>query len=74
VAGTTLAELLAVLADVDPGWSGDPLDTPLDDLTVFGDRGVELGAPPDLVALTGELLGRLRPRLTGPVQLLHGDA
>jgi len=74
VAGTTLAELLAVLADVDPGWDGDPLDTPLGDLAVFGDRGAELGAPDDLVALTGELLAELRPRLTGPVRVLHGDA
>jgi len=74
VAGTTLAQLLTVLADVDPGWDGDPLDTPLDDLAVFTDRGVELGAPAGLVALTGELLGELRPRLVGPVRLLHGDA
>jgi hypothetical protein len=74
VAGTTLAELLAVLAGVDPGWDGDPLDTPLDDLAVFGARGAELGAPGDLVARTGELLDRLRPRLAGPAQPLHGDA
>ena len=74
VAGTTLARLLAVLADVDPGWDGDPLDTPLADLAVFGERGVELGAPAGLVAATGELLDSVRPHLVGPVQPLHGDA
>jgi aminoglycoside phosphotransferase (APT) family kinase protein len=74
VAGTTLADLLAVLAGVDPGWDGDPLDTPLDDLAVFGARGAALGAPGDLVARTGELLDQLRPRLAGPAQPLHGDA
>ena len=74
IAGRTLAELLAVLAEVDPGWNGDPLDTPLHDLAVFAGRGVELGAPAGLVAATGELLERLRPRLDGgPVQPLHGD-
>jgi len=74
VAGTTLAQLHAVLARVDPGWDGDPLDTPLGDLAEFGRRGVELGADPQLVARTAELVDRLRPRLTGPAQLLHGDA
>nr|WP_281372068.1 aminoglycoside phosphotransferase family protein [Modestobacter versicolor] len=74
VAGRTLAELHTVLADVVPGWDGDPLDTPLGDLAVFLERGVELGAPAPLVAATGELLGELRPRLAGPVQPLHGDA
>jgi hypothetical protein len=74
VAGTTLARLHAVLADVDPGWDGDPLDTPLDDLAVFTERGVDLGAEPALVAATADLVGSLRPRLDGPPQPLHGDA
>ena len=74
VAGTTLARLLAVLADVDPGWDGDPLDTPLDDLAVFAERGAELGAPADLVAATSDLVAGLRPLLAGEVQVLHGDA
>ncbi|MEU2350337.1 phosphotransferase [Modestobacter sp. NPDC049651] len=74
VAGRTLADLLAVLADVDPGWTGSPLDTPLDDLAAFATAGVGLGADPSLVAETGALVDALRPLLTGPVQPLHGDA
>ena len=74
VAGRTLADLLAVLARVDPGWTGTPLDTPLDDLAVFAERGVGLGAPAGLVARTAELTERLRPLLVGEVQPLHGDA
>jgi hypothetical protein len=74
VAGATLAELLAVLAGVDPGWDGDPLDTPLDDLAVFAERGEVLGAPGELVTRAGELVDQLRPRLAAPAQFLHGDA
>jgi len=74
VAGRTLADLLAVLGTVDPGWSGEPLDTPLDDLAGFAERGADLGAPADLVARAAELTGRLRPLLGGEVQPLHGDA
>ena len=74
VAGRTLADLLTVLGTVDPGWSGEPLDTPLDDLAGFAARGVGLGAPADLVARTAELAERLRPLLGGEVQPLHGDA
>lgn len=74
VAGAALGELQAALADVLPGWDGPPLDTPLDDLAVFADRGPGLGAAPDLVARVGELVERLRPGLTGPVGFLHGDA
>jgi hypothetical protein len=74
VAGTTLAQLHEVLAGVDPGWVGDPLDTPLDDLAVFATRGPSLGAPGELVAATADLVEQLRPRLAGPVQPLHGDA
>jgi hypothetical protein len=82
-AGRTLAQLHAVLADsganiaadgaAERGW-GDPLDTPLDDLAVFAARGRRLGAPADLVERSTELTERLRPRLTGPAMVLHGDA
>lgn len=72
-AGAALAELQSALADVHPGWDGDPLDTPLDDLAIFGDVGTELGADPALVAQLGELTDRLRPRLGGDVGYLHGD-
>jgi aminoglycoside phosphotransferase (APT) family kinase protein len=74
LAGHTLADLLLALAEVDPGWTGEPLDTPLDDLAEFARTGARLGADPALVARTGELTDRLRPLLTGPVQPLHGDA
>ncbi|MFQ1003571.1 phosphotransferase family protein [Modestobacter sp. SSW1-42] len=74
VAGRTLADLLAVLGTVDPGWSGGPLDTPFDDLAGFVEHGVGLGAPTDLVTRTAELTARLRPLVTGDVQPLHGDA
>ena len=74
VAGHTLADLLAALAEVDPGWTGEPLDTPLDDLTQFVRTGAQLDADPALVAAVGELTDRLRPLLTGAVQPLHGDA
>ena len=73
-AGAALGELQAALADVDPGWDGEPLDTPLDDLTVFADRGVALGADPALVERCAELTGRLRPLLGGDIGALHGDA
>lgn len=66
--------LAGALADVHPGWEGQPLDTPLEDLAVFLDRGAELGADPALVARLGELTGRLRPLLTGRTGFLHGDA
>jgi aminoglycoside phosphotransferase (APT) family kinase protein len=73
-AGAALGELESALADVHPGWEGQPLDTPLEDLAVFLDRGAELGADPALVARLGELTGRLRPLLTGGTGFLHGDA
>jgi Phosphotransferase enzyme family len=69
-----LDELQSALADVDPGWTGDPLDTPLDDLAAFLDRGAGLGADADQVQRVGELATRLRPLLTGDVGYLHGDA
>jgi aminoglycoside phosphotransferase (APT) family kinase protein len=71
--GAALGELQAALADVDPGWHGDPLDTPLDDLASFARRGAALGAPPHLAEQVGELADALRPRLAGPPGYLHGD-
>jgi hypothetical protein len=73
-AGAALGDLQAALADVEPGWDGDPLDTPLDDLAVFLDRGAELGADPALVERVGKLIRCLRPRLVGEAGYLHGDA
>jgi hypothetical protein len=72
-AGTALGELHAVLAGLPPQWEGTPLDTPLDDLAVFAERGTEWGADPALVERTAELTARLRPLLAGPVMTLHGD-
>jgi hypothetical protein len=69
-----LTQLHEALADVDPGWDGDVLDTPLDDLSVFARRGADLGAAGDLVARAAGLADLLRPALTGPVGPLHGDA
>ena len=73
-AGRALAELHDALDDVRLGWTGDPLDRVFGDLAEFARRGAGLGADPDLVERTGELAGRLRPLLTGPVGHLHGDA
>jgi phosphotransferase family enzyme len=73
-AGAALGDLQVALADVEPGWDGDPLDTPLDDLAVFVDRGAELGADPAVVERVGRLTRRLRPRLAGDAGYLHGDA
>jgi aminoglycoside phosphotransferase (APT) family kinase protein len=73
-AGAALGRLQAALADVDPGWDGEALDTPLDDLTAFACRGADLGADPGLVDRVGELTERLRPRLAGEPGVLHGDA
>jgi hypothetical protein len=72
-AGTALGELHAVLAGLPPLWNGPALDTPLDDLAAFAERGTEWGADRVLVERTAELTARLRPLLTGPVQTLHGD-
>ncbi|WP_138731668.1 phosphotransferase [Modestobacter excelsi] len=72
-AGTALGELHAVLAGLPPPWDGSALDTPLEDLAVFAERGVELGADPVQVGRTAELVGVLRPLLDGPVMTLHGD-
>lgn len=54
--------------------SGAPLDTPLRDLEHFLARASAWGVgEADLGALETRL-GRLRPRLDGPVRQLHGDA
>jgi len=65
-AGTALGELHAVLAGLPPLWDGAALDTPLDDLAVFAERGTELGADAALVQRAAELTARLRPLLGGP--------
>ena len=70
----TLAALLDVLAGVDPGWTGSPLDTPLRDLAEFTRTGARLGADPGLLTAVSDLVDALCPRLTGPEQPLHGDA
>jgi hypothetical protein len=72
-AGAALGDLQAALTGIDPGWDGDRLDTPLDDLAVFADRGVRLGADPAIVDRTRELTDRLRPLLGGDLGFLHGD-
>jgi phosphotransferase family enzyme len=71
--GIALGELHAVLAGLPPLWDGSPLDTPLDDLAVFAERGTRLRADPALVERTAELTARLRPLLGGPTMTLHGD-
>ncbi|WP_167760979.1 phosphotransferase [Geodermatophilus sp. DF01_2] len=70
--GTALAELHAHLAEVRV--SGAPLDTPLDDLARFLERGPAWGATPAQVERLGARLAQLRPRLVGEVVALHGDA
>jgi hypothetical protein len=72
-AGTALGELHAALAGLPPLWAGSALDTPLDDLAVFAERGSELGADAAQVEATAELTARLRPLLVGPAMTLHGD-
>lgn len=72
-AGRSLAALQEALAGVDPGWDGEPLDTPLDDLAVFARRGPALGADPVLAARAAELAGALRPHLAPDRSVLHGD-
>ena len=72
-AGAALGALHAVLAELPPLWDGAVLDTPLEDLAVFAERGAGLGADPAQVRRTAELTAELRPLLTGPVTTLHGD-
>ncbi|MPQ99381.1 phosphotransferase [Modestobacter sp. I12A-02628] len=74
--GRALGDLHAVLATLpdDLVADGSPLDTPLDDLAVFGERAAELGAEPGAVRRAGDLVARLGPLLAGrPGGLLHGD-
>jgi thiamine kinase-like enzyme len=54
--------------------AGAPLDTPLDDLSVWADRAGRWGVPATDRARMLEQLHALRPRLGGPAQVLHGDA
>ena len=70
--GAALAGLHDHLAGVPV--DGAPLDTPLDDLTRFTSLGRAWGAPPTLLDRLGERLAELRPRLSGEVVQLHGDA
>ena len=72
-AGSALGALHAVLAGVPPLWDGSALDTPLDDLTEFAERGTELGADPEDVERATALTAELRPLLSGEVMTLHGD-
>ncbi|GAB3201175.1 aminoglycoside phosphotransferase family protein [Geodermatophilus arenarius] len=69
---TALAGLHEVLAGLPV--TGRPLDTPLDDLAVFSERAGAWGVEPAVRARTAEQVEVLRPRLSGRVQVLHGDA
>jgi hypothetical protein len=73
-AGRSLAALQEVLAGVDPGWDGEPLDTPLEDLAAFARRGPAFGADPSLATRAGELAAALRGHLAPDTCVLHGDA
>jgi aminoglycoside phosphotransferase (APT) family kinase protein len=53
---------------------GAPLDTPLDDLARFAERGAAWGPAPRLLERLAERLRELGPRLGGEVVPLHGDA
>jgi len=67
-----LTELHGHLADLPV--NGSPLDTPLDDLAVWAGRAQRWGVPAADRARTAAEVARLRPRLGGPEQVLHGDA
>jgi aminoglycoside phosphotransferase (APT) family kinase protein len=71
-AAGALVELHEFLAGLPA--DGAPLDTPLDDLTRFASLGGAWGAPPALLDRLEERLAELRPRLSGDVVQLHGDA
>jgi aminoglycoside phosphotransferase (APT) family kinase protein len=73
-AGRSLAALHEALAGVDPGWDGEPLDTPLDDLAAFARRGADLGAEPALAARAAGLAEAVRGRWAPGRAVLHGDA
>jgi hypothetical protein len=72
-AGRSLGALQDALAGVDPGWDGEPLDTPLEDIAAFATRGAALGADPVLATRAAELARALRPRLATDRAVLHGD-
>jgi aminoglycoside phosphotransferase (APT) family kinase protein len=69
---TALAELHAHLAALPV--DGAPLDTPLDDLARFTERGRAWGADPAQLERLAARLEQLRPRLAGEIVPLHGDA
>ena len=73
---TALTELHGWLADLPAGGPADgrPLDTPLDDLGTFLDRGGEWGLGERQRAALAARLERLRPRLGNESGRLHGDA
>ncbi len=71
-AGAALAALHEVLAGLPV--DGPALDTPLDDLEVFGERAGDWGVGADVRARVAGEVERLRPRLGGRLQVLHGDA
>ncbi len=71
-AAAALAALHEVLAGLPA--TGEPLDTPLDDLAVFSARAGAWGVSPAVRARTADQVEALRPRLAGPVRVLHGDA
>jgi hypothetical protein len=71
-AGAALAGLHEALADVPP--EGTPLDTPLDDLTVFVAGATDWGLTAEQAGRLAERLAAVRPRLDGDVRQLHGDA
>ena len=54
--------------------TGRPLDTPLDDLAVFAERGRRWGVAGDVLDRLSARLEELRPGLDGEVRQLHGDA
>jgi aminoglycoside phosphotransferase (APT) family kinase protein len=71
--GALTEALTEALAGVDPGWDGEPLDTPLEDVADFARRAAALGADPVLAARAVELADALRPRLAADRCVLHGD-
>ena len=54
--------------------TGRPLDTPLDDLVAFAERGRRWGVAGDVLDRLSARLEELRPGLDGEVRQLHGDA
>jgi hypothetical protein len=71
-AAAAFAQLQEALAEQPP--SGRPLDTPLDDLAAFLERGDGWGVATDQLSVLRDRLDDLRPRLAGEQQQLHGDA